>query len=260
MNISSNLTLELFNQPFLLEKRIDLLFAIEEHGSISKAAKAVPMSYKTAWDAVDAMNNLSHTPIVSKETGGKGGGGTALTPYGQNLLKTYKLLKEEQQRFLQRLEELTDIDSGTFKTIGRLSMQISARNQIRGIVDKVIQNDVNANIVIVPKSSHELFANISKNAIETLNIKKGEEVVAIFKSNNVLISTDENLAISARNKIKGKITAITSDSTNSEVILDIGQNESIASIITTGAVKKLKLEIGNEVFAFIKSSDIMIGK
>lgn len=260
MNISSNLTLELFNQPFLLEKRIDLLFAIEEHGSISKAAKVVPMSYKTAWDAVDAMNNLSHTPIVSKETGGKGGGGTALTPYGQNLLKTYKLLKEEQQRFLQRLEELTDIDSGTFKTIGRLSMQISARNQIRGIVDKVIQNDVNANIVIVPKSGHELFANISKNAIETLNIKKGEEVVAIFKSNNVLISTDENLAISARNKIKGKITAITSDSTNSEVILDIGQNESIASIITTGAVKKLKLEIGNEVFAFIKSSDIMIGK
>lgn len=260
MNISSNLTLELFDQPFLLEKRIDLLLAIEEHGSISKAAKAVPMSYKTAWDAVDAMNNLSHTPIVSKETGGKGGGGTALTEYGLNLLKTYKVLKQEQLRFMQTLEELTDIDTGTFKTIGRLAMQISARNQIIGKVDKIVSNDVNANIVIVPKSGHELFANISKEALESLDIKNNDEVIAIFKSNNVLLSTDENIAISARNKIKGTITSITKDSTNSEVVLDIGENESIASIITTGAVKRLGLEIGKEIFAFIKSSDIMIGK
>lgn len=260
MNISSNLTLELFDKPFLLEKRIELLFAIQEHGSISKAAKAVPMSYKTAWDAVDAMNNLSHTPIVSKETGGKGGGGTALTPYGQNILKTYKLLKEEQNKFLEKLQEMTDIDTGTFKTIGRLSMQISARNQIRGIVDKIVLSDVNANVVIVPKSGHELFANISKDAIQSLDIKNSDEIIAIFKSNNVLISTDENIAISARNRIKGTITAITKDSTNSEVIIDIGENESIASIITTGAVKRLKLEIGKEVFAFIKSSDIMLGK
>lgn len=260
MNISSNLTLELFDQPFLLEKRIELLLAIEEHGSISKAAKAVPMSYKTAWDAVDAMNNLSHTPIVSKETGGKGGGGTALTEYGLNLLKTYKVLKQEQTRFMQTLKELTDIDTGTFKTIGRLAMQISARNQIIGKVDKIVSNDVNANIVIVPKSGHELFANISKEALESLDIKNEDEVIAIFKSNNVLLSTDENIAISARNKIKGTITSITKDSTNSEVVLDIGENESIASIITTGAVKRLELEIGKEVFAFIKSSDIMIGK
>lgn len=260
MNISSNLTLELFDQPFLLEKRIDLLLAIKEHGSISKAAKAVPMSYKAAWDAVDTMNNLSHTPIVSKETGGKGGGGTALTSYGQNLLKTYKILKDEQTRFMSTLKELTDIDTGTFKTIGRLAMQISARNQIRGIVDKIVTNDVNANIVIVPKSGHELFANISKEAVESLNIKKDDEIVAIFKSNNVLLSTDGNIAISARNKIKGLITSITKDSTNSEVTMDIGEGESIASIITTGAVKSLNLEVGKTVYAFIKSNDIMIGK
>ncbi|MDD3499723.1 MAG: LysR family transcriptional regulator, partial [Sulfurovum sp.] len=76
MELTSNLTLELSDQPFLLEKRIQLLNAIKQHGSISKAAKAVPMSYKAAWDAVDTMNNLSQTPIVSRETGGKGGGGT----------------------------------------------------------------------------------------------------------------------------------------------------------------------------------------
>ena len=75
-----------------------------------------------------------------------------------------------------------------------------------------------------------------------------------------LISTDENIAISARNKIKGKISTISTNNTNSEVIIDIGHEQNIASIITAGAVKKLGLKEGNEVFAFIKSNDIMIGK
>jgi molybdate transport repressor ModE-like protein len=37
---------------------------------------------------------------VERETGGVGGGGTSLTPYGENLLNTYMLLKEEQKKFL----------------------------------------------------------------------------------------------------------------------------------------------------------------
>lgn len=260
MEISSNLTLELCDKPFLLEKRIDLLHAISKEGSISKAAKAVPMSYKSAWEAVDAMNNLSPTPIVQKETGGAGGGGTKLTSYGENLLRTYTILKNEQKKFLDKLTQITDIDNGTLKTIGRLSMQISARNQISGIVDKVIKGDVNANVVILPKSGQELFANVSITSLSNLDIKKGEEIIAIFKSSNVLISTDENIAISARNKIQGKISAILQNNTNSEILIDIGNEQSIASIITTGAVKKLGLEVGKEVFAFIKSNDVMVGK
>ena len=82
----SILTLELFNKPFLLEKRIDLLIAIKKFGSINKAAKEVPLSYKAAWEAIEDMNNLSNTPIVIKETGGTGGGGTKLTKYGKNLV------------------------------------------------------------------------------------------------------------------------------------------------------------------------------
>ena len=49
MEISSNLTLEIFNQPFLLEKRIELLIAIQKTGSISKAGSLQ-----------DAVNLLLH--------------------------------------------------------------------------------------------------------------------------------------------------------------------------------------------------------
>ena len=260
MQIQSNLTLEVLNQPFLLEKRIDLLFAIQEEGSISKAAKAVPMSYKSAWEAVDSMNNLSPIPIVQKETGGKGGGGTKLTAYGKNLLKTYQILKKEQKKFLENLTNMTDMDTGTLKTIKRFAMQISARNQIQGIVKNVVMGKVNANVVIVPKSGHELFSNISKNSVISMDIKEGEQLVAIFKSSNVLLTTNSDIAISGRNKIKGIIKDIHQDEVNCEVIIDIGDKQTIASVVTAQAVKELDLTVGTQVTAIIKSNDIMIGK
>src|SRR5689334_16720910 len=62
--------------------RIGLLQAIAEQGSITQAAKAFGMSYKAAWDAVDAMNNLAGAALVERSTGGRGGGSTRLTPRG----------------------------------------------------------------------------------------------------------------------------------------------------------------------------------
>jgi molybdate transport system regulatory protein len=58
---------------FLGDTRIRLLEAIDRYGSISQAAKAVPLSYKAAWDAVDAMNNLAEAPLVERSVGGKHG-------------------------------------------------------------------------------------------------------------------------------------------------------------------------------------------
>ncbi len=260
MTISSNLTLEILDKPFLLEKRIELLFAIQQSGSINKAAKAVPMSYKAAWDAVDAMNNLSHTPIVSRETGGSGGGGTKLTPYGENLLKTYKALKIEQKKFLETLKNMTDIDTGTLKTIGRLAMQISARNQIQGVVEHIDKGGVNTQLYVKLKSGYTLVSVITNSAVESLDLKIGDEVTAIFKSSSVLITTDITLNISARNKFQGTIDAINIGEVNAEVIINIGGSDKIASVITADSIKSLKLEVGTEVSAVIKSSDVMIGK
>ncbi len=260
MTISSNLTLEILDKPFLLEKRIELLFAIQQTGSISKAAKAVPMSYKAAWDAVDAMNNLSYTPIVSRETGGLGGGGTKLTPYGENLLRTYKVLKIEQKKFLETLKNMTDIDTGTLKTIGKLAMQISARNQIQGIVEHVDKGGVNSLVYVKLKSGYTLISVITNSAVESLGLKIGDEVSAIFKSSSVLITTDIALNISARNKFHGIVDAINIGEVNAEVIVNMGGSDKIASIITADSIQSLKLEVGTEVSAVIKSSDVMIGK
>ena len=55
-------------------ERVALLEAIAELGSISGAAKRLGLSYKGAWDAVQAMNNLFEGPLIAAAPGGRAGG------------------------------------------------------------------------------------------------------------------------------------------------------------------------------------------
>ena len=68
--LSGKLLIDTGMRSFLGDKRIRLLEAIDKTGSISQAAKAVPFSYKAAWDAVADMNNVAPEPLVNRSTGG----------------------------------------------------------------------------------------------------------------------------------------------------------------------------------------------
>ena len=77
----------------LNESRMALLEKIAETGSITKAGKAVGISYRTAWITVDHLNNISDNPLVERTAGGKSGGGTRLTEHGLNLVKVYRAIQ-----------------------------------------------------------------------------------------------------------------------------------------------------------------------
>lgn len=86
------------------EGRIALLQEIEKHGSISKAAQAMKMSYKKAWRLIDDMNKNAQEPLVQQTIGGKGGGGSVLSAAGEKAIRIYKHLKEKQRAFLDEQE------------------------------------------------------------------------------------------------------------------------------------------------------------
>lgn len=260
MEFLSSLTLFNSDVPFLLEKRITLLQAIEVAGSISKAAKMVPMSYKAAWDAIDSINNLCPHAVVSKETGGVGGGGAKITPYGRNLINTYTLLQKEHKKFLQSVSDNTDFDKGTLKSLQRFSMNISARNKIHGKIELIESGKVNAQVYVKLKSGYTIVSVITNSAVKELELKIDDEVSAIFKSSSVILSTDNALSISARNKFRGKIDSIYTGEVSSEVVVDIGNDDKLVSVITSSSVNFLELKEGTDVSLIIKSSDIMIGK
>jgi len=74
--------------------RADLLEAIRDHGSISAAGRALGMSYKRAWDLIEAMNGGFPHPLVTTSTGGAAGGGSRLTEHGEATLAAYRTIEE----------------------------------------------------------------------------------------------------------------------------------------------------------------------
>jgi molybdate transport system regulatory protein len=74
--------------------KADLLERIASEGSISKAAKAMDMSYSRAWQLVDSMNNAFRKPLVQPKTGGKKGGGAAITKAGEEILALYRKMED----------------------------------------------------------------------------------------------------------------------------------------------------------------------
>lgn len=93
MNIFMRFWIKKENRNFLGSGKIELLEHIKETGSISKAAKLMKMSYKAAWDSIDSMNRLSEYPLVESNSGGKGGGGTAVTPEGKKTILVFRRLE-----------------------------------------------------------------------------------------------------------------------------------------------------------------------
>jgi molybdate transport system regulatory protein len=73
--------------------KIALLEQIAATGSISAAGRAMNMSYKRAWQLVDEMNGMFRGELVSAQTGGKNGGGTALTPLGTALVARFRAIE-----------------------------------------------------------------------------------------------------------------------------------------------------------------------
>ena len=82
--------------------RVILLERIRQYGSITGAAKSLNMSYRHAWELVDAMSGQSQTPLVEKSTGGKGGGGAVVTEAGERAIKYFWDLNERFKDFLDQ--------------------------------------------------------------------------------------------------------------------------------------------------------------
>ena len=99
------LTIKLQDTLFADPRRIELLRQIKQIGSINQAAKLAGVSYKTAWDNIDAMTKISPKPLLERSTGGKQGGGTQLTSYAERLLQLYDLLQHTQKRAFDILHE-----------------------------------------------------------------------------------------------------------------------------------------------------------
>jgi len=107
--IKSRIWIEADGNILLGEGRVSLLKAIEDTGSLSKAAKSLGMSYKKAWSLIDAVNRRAEKPVTTSNIGGKGGGGATLTPYGKSLVDTFDTINKNCWSYLDKQMDKVDL-------------------------------------------------------------------------------------------------------------------------------------------------------
>lgn len=248
---------------FLGDTRIRLLEAIDQYGSISQAAKHVPLSYKAAWDAVDAMNNLADQPLVERSTGGKHGGGTLLTEHGRKVVGLYRAVEAEYQLALDRLmAQWGAVETGDVhafqQLLRRMAMRTSARNQLACTVIGLREGEVDYEVYLKLDQHNELVAVITRESAEQLGMAIGMEVVALVKASAVLLLTDEGMRTSARNHLWGTVERVVEGPVNAEVILSLGGGKTVTAVVTSESVGSLGLQVGQRACAIFKSSSVIL--
>lgn len=248
------------DQPLLGDERIALLDQIGKTGSITRAAKACGMSYKRAWDTVNEMNNLSGRPLVASVVGGKGGGGAQLTETARRLIEVYRQVREEHRKFLAMASTGIADFANFYQLIRRLSMKSSARNQFFGTVTRIHRGEVNAEVEIQLNPHDRIAATITIEGLDNLGLQVGSEAWALVKASWVVISCDDqNVKMSARNRLCGTVTRIIADAVNSDVVLTLPGGTTVAAIVTNDSTARLGLVEGQPACAIFKASSVILG-
>ena len=240
--------------------RMALLAQIAQCGSITHAAKAIKMSYKAAWDAIDTMNNLAGEPLVERMAGGKGGGGTVLTRRGAQLVENFQLIEREHQRFVTQLSAQAEGIADDFLLIRSIGMKTSARNHFVGPVVRVRPGAVNDEIEIQIAGGHHIVAIVTHESAESLGLRVGAQAFALVKASSVVVVTDaQGAKFSARNRLTGTVARLVPGAVNTEVVIDLPGCGSVAAIVTNQSCSALALAEGAQATAIFKASSVIVG-
>jgi molybdate transport system regulatory protein len=240
--------------------RIRLLEAIQAHGSITAAAKQVGLSYKGAWDAVQALNNLFARPLVEAQTGGRHGGAAHVTPAGLALLQAYAKVEVGLAQVVEHLEQtLASAEVSLDPLLWSFGVKTSARNALRGVVEAVTDGAVNAEVVLRVSPAVKIVSIITRESVADLGLVPGCEAVALIKSSFVLLAVGEGtLRTSARNSLAGTIVRHEIGAVNDEVVLELEAGKTITATITRASAEALGIAVGVRATALIKASHVIL--
>jgi molybdate transport system regulatory protein len=209
------------------------------------------------------MNNLAGEPLVVRLTGGKGGGGTTLTPRAVKLIETFRAVEREHRRFLERAGAAIDGFATDWDLIGRIGVKTSARNQFYGTVSAITRGTVNDEVSLALPGGHTIVAVLTHESTETLGLAEGVAAFALIKASwVVLLVADDSgapLKLSARNQLRGVVQSLKRGAVNAEVSLLLDGGAVITAVVTNESVAALDLAEGSNAVAAFKASSVILG-
>lgn len=233
-------------------QRVRLLEAVGRAGSISGAAREVGLSYRGAWDAICAMNNLAGRPLVASHAGGARGGGASLTPEGVALVEGFRRLEGELDRAFRSLAPgMAGADETARRMFGGL-LQTSARNALRGVVLRVGDGPVSAEVALEIAAGKILVASLTSRSLHALGLFPGRPAIALVKAPMIALAPGTE---GGDNRIAGTVASVDADEAGVEIILDIGGSKSLCAVLPPGACPFVP---GDAAVALIDPSHIIL--
>jgi molybdate transport system regulatory protein len=176
--LSCKIWLEHKGKPLIGKGGAEILEAVDQESSLSRAAEKLGMSYRYVWNYLREIQRAIGEEIVETYKGGKsGGGGAKLTALGKSLLLEYRQAESYLEKILS--------EQGKLEV---KSLKISARNRLKGKVVAVEKGLITAKVKVEVTMPVTVTAVITKDAVEDLDVKVGDEVEAIVKSTEVMIA------------------------------------------------------------------------
>lgn len=202
------------------ERDVEALRAIDEYGSMNQAASALGRSYARIQSRVSALEETLG-PLVARQRGGEGGGGSRLTENARELLARFERLRAEFSG-LARSEE--SVFPGT----------VVERGDVLGLVETeagVVRGIVSGNT---------------------------DDVQVSIRSDTVAVTTPPEAPradeTSVRNQFQGTVNAIEREGGIARVTVDVDAETPLRTLVTRTSLEKLDLAVGDDVIASFKAT------
>ncbi len=246
------------------DTRIRLLEAIDALGSLNRAARVVPLSYKAAWDALDSMNNLAEAPLVIRTTGGRHGGGTQLTEHGRRMVALYRAMESSQQDILDRIAAPRALaaagrDAASLRTLlRRMVVKTSARNQFVGRVVALADAGGMVDVRMRLHGGDEIVAAITPESVETMALAPGREAYALIKAPWVTLTLRAPRRRVAVNALQGVIDTLEAGRVSTRLTLATANGRVIAAAMRPDRVAALGLSAGQPAWASFATDSVIL--
>jgi molybdate transport system regulatory protein len=257
MKIDGRFWLTKEGQSFLGAGRIELLERIDQTGSINAAAKEMKMSYKAAWERINGMNALADQPLIERSTGGRGGGGTKLTPYAHELIATFHRLGELHRQFIDRFSEAGNDPERLARILSRTFLTTSARNQIPATLSSIESKGLHSTLTLALSGSDVLRSTITAKSVENMGLTLGCDTYAIIKSSDIHIVSALPTSATEDNVLIGTIETLETSGENIEIGLRLEGGTLLIALEKQDSLQKL--QIGLQAYAIISALHIIIG-
>ncbi|WP_137284449.1 TOBE domain-containing protein [Halorussus salinisoli] len=197
----------------------ELLRTIDAEGSLNRAADALGRSYSRAHQRLTALEDALG-PLVVRQRGGSGGGGSDLTDEARDLLARFERLRSE---FTGTAEvEETVLSGRVVAREGELATVETDAGQVRALAP----------------------------AADAVNVAIRADAVTLSAPDDA----PPEEATSARNRFVGTVAAIDAGAQVARVLVDVGADAPLAAIVTVSSIEKLDLREESEVVASFKAT------